>query len=94
MNRKSKEKTFPCVIPSWDNSARKRISASYQNEDPGLFKKWLIKSFEKVEEYEDDEKIVFINAWNEWAEGCHLEPDKKNGRMFLQAVKEALQSWR
>lgn len=91
MNKQFSVKTFPCVIPSWDNSARKRISASYQNEDPGLFKKWLLRSMEKVEKYEDEEKIVFINAWNEWAEGCHLEPDEKNGRMFLNAVKETLE---
>lgn len=90
MNKSYTEKTFPCVIPSWDNSARKRVSASYQNENPELFKKWLIRSFQKVVSYENEEQIIFINAWNEWAEGCHLEPDQKNGRMFLNAVKEAL----
>lgn len=86
-----KEKTFPCVIPSWDNSARKRMSASIQNTDSNIFKKWLISSFKKVEDYDNDEKIVFINAWNEWAEGCHLEPDLKNGRKFLNAVKQSLE---
>jgi hypothetical protein len=83
-------KTFPCVIPSWDNSARKRISASIQNDDPEIFKKWLINSISRVENNDDEEKIVFINAWNEWAEGCHLEPDLKNGRKFLNAVSEVL----
>ncbi len=83
-------KTFPCVIPSWDNSARKKISASIQNNDPLIFKKWLTNSISKVSNYDNEEKIVFINAWNEWAEGCHLEPDKKNGRLFLNAVSEVL----
>ncbi len=32
--------------------------------------------------------MIFINAWNEWAEGNHLEPDQKNGFAFLQVVKE------
>ncbi len=86
-----KIKTFPCVIPSWDNSARKRVSASIQNNEPSIFKKWLASSIKKVSNYDTDEKIVFINAWNEWAEGCHLEPDMKNERKFLKAVKQTLE---
>ncbi len=90
MNKAPKVKTFPCVIPSWDNSARKKLSASIQNNDPELFKKWLIRSIEKVKDNLDDERIVFVNAWNEWAEGCHLEPDLRNDKMFLEALRSAL----
>ena len=45
---------------------------------------------EEVRDYSADEQIVFINAWNEWAEGCHLEPDLRNGRRFLEATRRAL----
>ncbi len=85
--------TFPCVVPSWDNSARKKFNTTViHNNDAELYGKWLEEALRKVEQYESDEKIVFINAWNEWAEGCHLEPDLKNGKMFLEATKNALKN--
>jgi lipopolysaccharide biosynthesis protein len=83
-------KKFPCVTPSWDNSARKRVATIIQNEDPTAYAEWLERTVERVQNYSDDEKIVFINAWNEWAEGCYLEPDLKYGKMFLEATRAAL----
>lgn len=80
-------KLFPCVIPSWDNSARRNSGATViQNNDSKLFEEWLVNATQRVEHYSEDEQIVFINAWNEWAEGCHLEPDLKNGTRFLEAI--------
>lgn len=78
---------FPCVIPSWDNSARRSAGATViQNDDPKLFEEWLRAAAQRVADYPTDEQLVFINAWNEWAEGCHLEPDLRNGTGFLEAV--------
>jgi len=77
---------FPCVFPSWDNTARRKSPTIIENSDFGLFASWLERAFENVSYYGPDEQIVFVNAWNEWAEGCHLEPDRKNGRGFLSAV--------
>jgi len=84
---------FPCVTPSWDNSARRRQATIIQNNDPDKFQQWLESALSRVNAYQDEEKIVFINAWNEWAEGCHLEPDIRNGRRFLEAVKKALRNY-
>ena len=83
---------FPCVFPSWDNTARrgKLFPFISQNSRAELYGKWLSTSIEKVADRSKDEKIVFINAWNEWAEGCHLEPDTKNGREFLEVTKVVL----
>ncbi len=82
---------FPCVFPSWDNSARKKSGAIIiQNTDADLFKKWLLQAIKSVSQFDKEEQIVFINAWNEWGEGCHLEPDLENGHKFLQVIKNVL----
>ena len=91
---KSKQKSFPCVVPGWDNTARKKVGATViQNSDAGVYKKWLGNALERVLDYPKEEQIVFVNAWNEWAEGCHLEPDLKNGKKFLEATRTALEKF-
>ncbi len=86
-----REKQFPVVFPSWDNTARKaRDAVIIQNDDAELFAGWLRHSMESLKHHDAEERILFINAWNEWAEGCHLEPDLHNGRKFLEVVKRVL----
>lgn len=85
------ENIFPCVMPSWDNSPRRGQRATIiQNEDAGLYGSWLRSATQRVAARHPDEQIVFINAWNEWGEGCHLEPDLRNGRRFLEATRQVL----
>lgn len=84
--------TFPCVFPSWDNSARKVAATIIQNNSPEQYARWLNDAISRVAKYPTDSRIVFINAWNEWAEGCHLEPDSKYGLAFLEATRECLTS--
>lgn len=81
---------FPCVFPSWDNSARRESATIIQNNEPSIFGQWVSKAIANVGSYPEEERFVFVNAWNEWAEGCHLEPDRKHGRAFLEALKEAI----
>jgi lipopolysaccharide biosynthesis protein len=81
---------YPCVFPSWDNSARRKSATIIQNDDPSMYGKWLRKAVEDVQAYPESERFVFINAWNEWAEGCHLEPDRKFGHAFLSETRNAL----
>jgi lipopolysaccharide biosynthesis protein len=85
---------FPCVTPQWDNSARRRKNGAFifHGSTPELYEKWLRTTIEKVKYDTPDENIVFINAWNEWAEGNHLEPCQKWGRAYLEATKRAIDS--
>jgi len=83
---------FPGVMPSWDNTARRMSSASiFKGATPGAFQAWLEEAIRRTCEHNfGDERIVFINAWNEWAEGAHLEPDRMFGHANLEAVRNAL----
>jgi lipopolysaccharide biosynthesis protein len=85
---------FRGVIPSWDNTARRgNRSYIFEKSTPGLFQAWLEIALRLTfEERSGDERIVFINAWNEWAEGAYLEPDTRFGHAYLQAVKNAYDS--
>lgn len=81
---------FPCIFPSWDNSARRKTPTIIQNDKPAIYENWLTFGINSVQQYKDGQKIIFINAWNEWAEGCHLEPDEKMGKTFLESTKKAI----
>jgi lipopolysaccharide biosynthesis protein len=76
---------FRCVAPSWDNSARRAKDATiYKDATPEKFEYWLSETLRRTER-ESDQEFIFVNAWNEWAEGAHLEPDERWGHAFLEA---------
>jgi len=83
-------RVYPCVMPSWDNDARKKGNGSYvfYNESPGLYKKWLQHAFTQTNK---ETPFVFVNAWNEWAEGTVLEPTRHYGYAYLNKTREAIE---
>lgn len=85
-------KYFRTVFPGWDNSARRAKNATiFVNSSPNKFSEWVAKTAKyTVKNFNIEERLMFINAWNEWAEGCHLEPDQKDGHDYLQALKDGL----
>lgn len=86
-------KRFPGVTPMWDNSARrKKCFFAFHNSTPELYKQCLAYKVQHFQPYSEEENFIFINAWNEWAEGNHLEPDMKWGHKYLEATREALES--
>lgn len=83
---------FPCVTPMWDNSARRNSgSVILKNSTPALYEQWLRAVVARTRTRPSHEQIIFINAWNEWAEGNHLEPDARYGRAYLEATQRAMQ---
>jgi hypothetical protein len=80
------------VMPGWDNTARRPNHAlTFVNATPEIYELWLREVVAgTVEQHQGDERLVFINAWNEWAEAAHLEPDRRFGRQYLEATRRAL----
>jgi Glycosyltransferase WbsX len=77
-----------CVVPDWDNSPRrgKGRSLIMHGSTPAKYEEWLSAIYNRAPE----NGLVLINAWNEWAESAHLEPDLRNGDAYLKATARAL----
>jgi O-antigen biosynthesis protein len=96
--RKDREATsgyavFRCVTPMWDNEARRPSRGTiFAHSSPALYRQWLEAACQWTERHiEKDKPFVFVNAWNEWAEGAYLEPDQRYGYAYLEATAEALE---
>ena len=81
--------TFEGAYVDWDNTARfGRRATIYRGASPERFGHWLGRLCDKVAaNARADERLVFVNAWNEWAEGAYLEPDERYGDRYLQAIR-------
>ena len=79
---------FRGVTPMWDNTARRQNEGMVVvDSSPELFGVWLGHAIAQTRlRHRGDERLLFVNAWNEWAEGNHLEPDRRHGRRYLEAV--------
>lgn len=88
----SSYKRFPGASCGWDNSPRNRVYGSaLECVSPGAFQFWFEEAARYAQDFlHDTEKIVVINAWNEWAEGAYLEPDSIFGHQYLEAVDMVL----
>ena len=87
------------VMTSWDNTARRGPAAFlFEGANPREYEAWLRGAVSWTEVHNPpEERIVFLNAWNEWAEGAHLEPDHRYGRAWLEATARGLargHAWR
>jgi hypothetical protein len=87
---------WPGVTPGFDNSPRRQRDASiFVGQSPQVYQEWLSEALRRsnrvAHRYEGHSRgVVSINAWNEWGEGNHLEPDARFGQDFLHATKAAI----
>lgn len=84
-------KRLRSVLVGWDTTPRHpNASLVLQRATPGAFQAWLEWTYRRTREQNfGDERIVFVNAWNEWCEGSYLEPDTHFGHAYLEAVRNA-----
>ena len=83
---------YPTVFATWDNTPRQpQTGTVLQGAAPELFQAYVEGKLDEVENFTiGDERLMFVNAWNEWAEGAHLEPDNTYGHRWLAALRNAL----
>jgi len=83
---------FPCICPGWDNSARRPEGSALiiNGSTPDLFKTWATNKIKLTDWSLLQDRFLFVNAWNEWAEGNHLEPCERWGSQYLASLQEAI----
>lgn len=81
----------PCVYPNWDNTPRAgRDGLALTGATPEKFASNLRQALTVVADRPEQERLVWIKSWNEWAEGNYLEPDARHGRKWLEAVRSEI----
>jgi lipopolysaccharide biosynthesis protein len=77
------------VLTRFDNTPRRASKAHIiYGSNPYVFRRALLDAKRISSKSSQNDNFIFINAWNEWAEGAILEPSNRFGRTYLQALRE------
>ncbi len=81
---------IPGVMPRWDNTPRRGATSHlFHGSTPAAFGLWASLSLARAAALPPGQRMMFVNAWNEWGEGAMLEPDRRFGRAYLEALRQA-----
>jgi lipopolysaccharide biosynthesis protein len=85
----------PAALVGWDTEPRKPGRGDvFLGASPALFRRWLGAAFQRAARGRNpDSRFVFVNAWNEWAEGAYLEPDRRHGYAYLTALRSIVREF-
>lgn len=82
---------YPSIMPNFDNTPRAGIYGHvYEHSSPDVCQEHLHQAIERIRDFEPDHQIIIIKSWNEWAEGNYLEPERRFGHGYLQAIRSEL----
>ena len=85
------ERVYPTILPNWDHSPRSGISAMIMHDSrPEYFQNHVREILELIQAKPEDDQLIFLKSWNEWAEGNYMEPDLRFGKGYIHALKAAL----
>lgn len=91
--REMDDKTYPGVMVNFDNTARRQWKPDvWYGANPYTFRRWIGSQVDSLMVRPPESRLLFVNAWNEWAEGAVLEPTTRFGRTYLQAIRDAVVS--
>ena len=87
-------KIFSSLVLGWDNRARKNDNPTiiYMNSIFQKFRDCFKKALFDFQPYSKEESFIFINAWNEWVDGNHMEPCRQCGKGYLKIVKKEFEN--
>lgn len=89
------EGIYPSVIPNWDHTPRSgRAGMVLSDASPTLFRQHVRDAIRAVQGRPDEHQLIFIKSWNEWGEGNYMEPDRRFGRGYLEALARAIEDCR
>ncbi len=81
----------PCVYPNWDNTPRSgRGGLALVGATPEKFRRNVVDAVATLRDRPAEQRLLWVKSWNEWAEGNHLEPDARDGRGWLEALRDGL----
>jgi lipopolysaccharide biosynthesis protein len=85
------DSNYPGVMVTFDNTARRQWRSDvWFGSNPYTFRRWLAAACSAVSHRDPQQRVVFVNAWNEWAESAVLEPSRRFGRSYLHAVRDVV----